>query len=59
MGLERYELVILRRPSEPTEYDDDTLDRIQAEHLAFHAALRESGSPSRTRRCGPAGSWWT
>ena len=43
MALERYELVILRRPGEPTEYDDETLDRIQAEHLAFHAALRESG----------------
>jgi uncharacterized protein len=43
MGLESYELVILRRPTNATGYDDETLDRIQAEHLAFHATLRESG----------------
>jgi uncharacterized protein YciI len=43
MSLESYELVMLRRPADPTEYDDETLDRIQAEHLAFHAALRAEG----------------
>jgi uncharacterized protein YciI len=44
MELESYELVMLRRPAQPTEYDDATLDRIQAEHLAFHDALRQEGT---------------
>jgi uncharacterized protein YciI len=43
MELEAFELVILRRPARPTEYDDDTAERLQREHLAFHAALRERG----------------
>jgi uncharacterized protein len=43
MDLESFELVILRRPDNPTPYDDETLDRLQREHLAFHAALRGSG----------------
>ena len=43
MELEAFELVILRRPPDAPEYDEPTLDRIQAEHLAFHASLRESG----------------
>jgi len=44
MSLESYELVMLRRPSSPTEYDESTLERIQAKHLAFHAALRAEGA---------------
>lgn len=44
MELESYELVMLRRPAQPTEYDDETLDRIQTEHLAFHDALRREGT---------------
>jgi uncharacterized protein YciI len=44
MGLESYELVMLRRPADATEYDEATLERIQAEHLAFHARLREEGT---------------
>ncbi len=43
MNLDCYELVMLRRPPHPTEYDEDTLDRIQAEHLEFHAKLRAEG----------------
>lgn len=43
MELETFELVILRRPPRPREYDDETAGRIQREHLAFHAALRASG----------------
>jgi uncharacterized protein len=41
--LEAFELVLLRRPDNPTAYDDAELDRIQAEHLAFYARLRASG----------------
>jgi uncharacterized protein YciI len=41
--LEAFELVLLRRPSEPTSYDDPTLERIQREHLAYHAELRAAG----------------
>jgi hypothetical protein len=43
MGLESYELVMLRRPAGATEYDEPTLQRIQDEHLAFHARLRAEG----------------
>jgi uncharacterized protein len=41
--LEAFELVMLRRPALPREYDEETAGRIQREHLAFHAALRERG----------------
>jgi uncharacterized protein YciI len=43
MELESYELVMLRQPAEPAAYDEATLGRIQAEHLAFHDRLREEG----------------
>ena len=43
MDLEAYELVLLRRPENATPYDDVELERIQREHLAHHARLRESG----------------
>jgi uncharacterized protein YciI len=41
--LEAFELVLLRRPKDATPYPEDVLQRIQAEHLAYHARLRESG----------------
>ena len=43
MDLEAYELVLLRRPENAVSYGDDELERIQAEHLDYHARLRESG----------------
>ena len=43
MNLESFELVLLRRPADATTYPDDVLERIQAEHLAYHARLRDSG----------------
>ena len=43
MDLDAYELVFLRRPESEPAYDDAELDRIQQEHLAYHARLRESG----------------
>src|ERR1700727_3444691 len=43
MVLEAFELVLLRRPADPTDYPDEELDRIQREHLAFHADLRAAG----------------
>jgi uncharacterized protein YciI len=43
MDLEAFELVLLRRPENAAPYDDDVLERIQREHLAYHARLRESG----------------
>ncbi len=43
MNLESYELVMLRRPAQAVAYDDATLERIQAEHLEFHAKLRADG----------------
>jgi uncharacterized protein len=43
VDLESFELVVLRRPAGATEYDEPTLDRIQAEHLAYLDSLREAG----------------
>jgi uncharacterized protein YciI len=41
MNLESFELVMLRRPASPAEYDEATLQRIHGEHLAYHATLRD------------------
>jgi uncharacterized protein YciI len=43
MDLEAFELVLLRRPGDATDYPDEVLDRIQAEHIAYHVMLREAG----------------
>src|SRR5580692_3970261 len=43
MDLEAFELVLLRRPADVPSYPDDVLERIQQEHLAYHASLREAG----------------
>jgi hypothetical protein len=43
VDLEAFELVILRRPPDAPAYDEDTLERIQREHLAYHESLRLSG----------------
>jgi uncharacterized protein len=43
VDLEAFELVLLRRPPNARAYPDDDLERIQAEHLAYHAKLREAG----------------
>ena len=43
MELDAYELVMLRRAPNPPEFDDETSERIQAEHIAYHRSLRESG----------------
>jgi uncharacterized protein len=43
MELETYELVLLRRPADAPAYDEATLDRIQREHIAYHAELRAAG----------------
>jgi uncharacterized protein YciI len=43
MDLEAFELVLLRRPPDAPDYADEELDRIQREHLAYHADLRAAG----------------
>lgn len=43
MDLEAFELVVLRRPPDARPYDEDTLERIQREHLAYLASLRDEG----------------
>jgi uncharacterized protein YciI len=40
MELEIFQLALLRRPSDPTGYDDETLDSIQRQHLEYHQRLR-------------------
>ncbi len=42
-ALESYELVILRRAPDAPQMDDETLDRLQAEHLAHKDRLYDSG----------------
>ena len=43
MDLEAFELVQLRRPEDARSYPDEELERIQEEHLAYHAGLRAAG----------------
>jgi uncharacterized protein YciI len=43
MQLEAFELVLLRRPAAAPAYDEANLERIQREHVAYHAELREAG----------------
>ena len=43
MDLEAFELVLLRRPASAPDYPGEELERIQREHLAYHAGLREAG----------------
>jgi uncharacterized protein YciI len=43
IDLQAFQLVLLRRPPGAPAYDDQTLDRIQREHVAFYASLREAG----------------
>jgi uncharacterized protein len=43
MDLEAFELVLLRRPGNAPDYPDEVLDRIQDEHVAYHAKLRDTG----------------
>ena len=43
IDLHEFQLILLRRPDRAPSYDDETAERIQRDHLAFYAALRESG----------------
>jgi uncharacterized protein YciI len=43
VDLEAFELVLLRRPADAPDFPDDVLERIQEEHIAYHARLREAG----------------
>jgi hypothetical protein len=43
MELESFELILLRRPPDAPGYDEETLQRIQKEHLAYNASPRASG----------------
>jgi uncharacterized protein len=44
VDLETFELVLLRRPENATDYPDADLERIQTEHIAYHQSLREAGT---------------
>jgi uncharacterized protein len=43
VDLEAFELVLLRRPDNPPEYPEEELERIQREHMDYHAAMRDAG----------------
>ena len=43
VDLEAFELVLLRRPGSAPDYPNVELGRIQREHPAYHARLREAG----------------
>ena len=38
-----FTLVVLRRPADMPEFTEEELTRLQAEHLAYRAGLREQG----------------
>jgi uncharacterized protein YciI len=44
MKLDEFQLVLLRRPPNPTEYDEEASARIQREHLTYYASLRATGA---------------
>jgi uncharacterized protein len=43
IDLHGFQLILLRRPGNAPSLDDETSDRIQRDHLAFYAAMRETG----------------
>lgn len=43
VDLEAFELVLLRRPENAPDLPEETLERIQREHLDFHEKLRAAG----------------
>jgi len=43
IALQEFQLILLRRPDGAPTYDDQTANRIQREHVAFYASLRQAG----------------
>jgi uncharacterized protein len=43
IDLHVFQLILLRRPEAAPDYDDETTDRIQREHLAFYDSMRAAG----------------
>lgn len=43
IDLEEYQLILLRTPQSTPSYDDQTTERIQRDHIAFYASMREAG----------------
>ena len=41
--LQRFQLILVRRPDGAPEYDKPTSARIQREHVGFYASLRDAG----------------
>jgi uncharacterized protein len=43
IDLHAFQLVLLYRPDDATDYDDETIEQIQRDHLAFYEAMRQAG----------------
>ena len=43
IDLHAFQPVLLRRPDGAPDYDDEAAERIQRDHLAFYAAMRQAG----------------
>jgi uncharacterized protein len=43
IDLHRFQLVLLRRPDDAPDYDDEVVEQIQRDHLAFYEAMRQAG----------------
>jgi uncharacterized protein len=43
IDLHEFQLILLRRPDGAPDYDDAEADRIQRDHLAFYARMRQAG----------------
>ena len=42
LDLHAFQLILLRRPDNAHAYDDETIEQIQREHLAFHESMRQA-----------------
>ena len=43
IDLHAFQLILLCRPDDAPDYDDDVIEQIQREHLAFYESMRQAG----------------
>jgi uncharacterized protein len=43
IDLHAFQLILLRRPDDAPDYDDEAAEQIQRDHLAFYTAMRQAG----------------
>jgi len=43
IDLHGFQLILLRRPDEAPDYDEEHAEQIQRDHIAFYTAMRQAG----------------